>query len=360
MPRTMPIGLVQGRRELSDVLAREWGEARFRGLQVHRWVFGTGETDPFLMTSLPSRLRERLLEMAWSRSMSELRRQADADGTIKGLLQFQSRDAGAVRAEAVLIPSGDRLTVCVSSQAGCAVGCPFCATGRLGLSRDLDASEIAAQVLWARHVAGRWPTQVVFMGMGEPLANYEAVRRSIDLMRSEDGFGLGSRHLTISTAGVVPGILALAREPSLQVRLAVSLHAPDDALRSRLVPLNRRWPLAQLMEAVRTYIDETGRRVSMEYVLLSGVNDRPAHADRLLDLLRGMRCHVNLIPYNPVDGLPFRPAEPKAVRAFEWVLRRAGLPVTVRASRGGRIAAACGQLGAARPGASLCDPSLGG
>lgn len=354
----IPLGLVRRQGELA-ALAEGLGEPAFRGAQVRDWVFSHGTPDPQAMSNLPRALREALAEVAWQTRLVPLRVEADPDGTRKGLLALERPDGARVEVEAVLIPGRDRLTLCVSTQAGCAVGCPFCATGLLGLRRNLTAAEIAGQVLWARQEAGRWPTHVVFMGMGEPLANWAAVRQAIDLIRPPEGFGIGSRRLTVSTSGVVPGILELAKEPHLQVNLAVSLHAPEDGLRNRLVPLNRRWPLEALMEAVRTYAAATRRRVSFEYVMLAGVNDAPALARRLADLVAGMLCHVNLIPYNPVPDLPFEPSPEAAVRRFAQILEGRGVPTTVRTPRGRSIDAACGQLGARWQRARKAEVSAG-
>ncbi|MEW6048544.1 MAG: 23S rRNA (adenine(2503)-C(2))-methyltransferase RlmN, partial [Bacillota bacterium] len=342
----IPLGLVRTRAELGAVVGAA-GEPGYRAEQVHRWVFSRGQADPQAMTSLPKPLRGRLSEVAWQRWLQPLKLEVDADGTRKGLLSVHDSARPPAEIEAVLIPGRSRLTLCLSTQAGCAVGCPFCATGLLGLRRNLSAPEIAGQVLWAQSSAGRFPTHVVFMGMGEPLANWEAVRHAIDLLRGPDGFGIGSRRLTVSTAGVAPGILQLAGEPGLQVNLALSLHAPNDRLRDRLVPLNRRWPLEPLMEAVRTYIRATRRRVSFEYVMLADVNDTPELARELADRVGGLLCHVNLIPYNPVPGLPFEPSPDAAVKRFAGILEGRGVAVTVRMPRGRSIHAACGQLGAA-------------
>lgn len=359
LPETvLPLGLVRPRSELRHWMAQQ-GEPAYRGSQVGEWVFGHGVADPLAMTDLPVGLRERLRASAWQARLTALAVQADADGTQKAVLMLEAAGLVPARVETVVIPEGDRLTLCVSTQAGCAVGCPFCATGQVGLRRNLTAAEIAGQLLWARAHAGRWPTHVVFMGMGEPMANWRALRQSIDLIRAPDGFGIGVRRLTVSTSGVVPGIRALAAEPTLEVNLAISLHAADDDLRDRLVPLNRRWPLSELMGAVRAYVEATRRRVSFEYVMLGGVNDGPLHARQLATLLSGLLCHVNLIPYNPVPGLPFEPSSPGAVRRFRAALAHAGIPVTVRRPRGRAIEAACGQLGARWERRRLVEVSAG-
>lgn len=338
-----PLGLVQRPEGLAALVA-QLGEPRFRGDQLRGWVLGKGVTDPATMTDLPMALRQRLQPVAWSSSarIQQLRR--SRDGTVKALLTLQGAGRPPVAVESVLIRQGARLTVCVSSQAGCAVGCPFCASGQDGLVRNLAPEEIAAQVLWAWGHAGRLPTHVVFMGMGEPMANFAAVRAAIDLLRPPVGFGIAARRLTISTAGHVPGIRRLAAEPGLQVGLAVSLHAPDDALRDRLVPLNRAYPLDELLRACREYVAATRRRVTFEYVLLRGLNDSPSHARRLARLVRGILGHVNLIPYNPVGTLDFAPPGEDEVRRFAEILDMLGVTVTVRWSRGADIEAACGQL----------------
>lgn len=359
LPETvLALGLVRPRTELRHWMAQQ-GEPAYRGSQVGEWVFRHGVTDPLAMTNLPARLRESLRASAWQAQLRVLAVQSDADGTRKAVLALEGAGLAPARVETVLIPDGDRLTVCVSTQAGCAVGCPFCATGQVGLQRNLTAAEIAGQLLWVRAHVGRWPTHVVFMGMGEPMANWRAVRQSIDLIRPPEGFGIGVRRLTVSTSGVVPGIRALAAEPTLEVNLAISLHAPDDQLRDRLVPLNRRWPLSELMDAVRAYVEATRRRVSFEYVMLGGINDGPLEARRLAALLNGLLCHVNLIPYNPVSGLPFEPSSPSAVRRFRAILAEAGIPVTLRRPRGRAIDAACGQLGARWERRRLVEVSAG-
>jgi len=250
-----------------------------------------------------------------------------------------------------------RLTACISSQVGCPVGCPFCATGQSGFSRNLTAGEMVEQVLFFERAARRGGTlrrasaaepahqltNVVLMGMGEPLLNYEAVLAAIRRLADPRGFGFSPRRVTVSTVGVVPGILRLAEE-DLPVRLAVSLHAADDDLRDRLVPMNRRYPLAALMEACRRYVEKTGRRVSFEYALMEGVNDGVEHAEQLVGLLSGLPCHVNLIPLNPTAECPYRGSARPQVLAFARALRERGVPVSVRLRRGLDIEAGCGQL----------------
>lgn len=341
-----PLGLLRTAGDL-EALLRDLGEPRFRGAQVRQWVFRRGVTDPAAMTDLPRALRERLGATARA-SLARVREvRRSRDGTAKALLAVQGPGRPPAAVESVLIPEDGRLTLCVSSQAGCAVGCPFCASGQGGLVRNLGPEEIAGQVLWAWQYAGRRPTHVVFMGMGEPMANFPSVRAAIDLLRGPGGFGIAARRLTVSTAGHVPGIRRLAEEPGLQVGLAVSLHAPDDCLRNRLVPLNRAYPLAELLQACRQYTAATRRRVTFEYVLLRGVNDSLPQARALAGLVRGMLGHVNLIPYNPVPGLNFEAPSPEGISRFARTLQDLGVTVTVRWSRGADIEAACGQLRAA-------------
>lgn len=327
--------------ELSAVLAG-WGEPPFRTRQVWEWVWRHLETDFTRMTSLPQGLRDRLgaeFRIGVPRALAS---QTDGEGTEKVLLELE--DGQGV--EAVLIREEDRRTVCMSTQVGCPVGCPFCATGLSGFARDLKAGEIAAQVLhFARELraSGDRVTHVVVMGMGEPLLNYDATVKAIRNLNESSGFALGARRFTISTVGVVPGILRLAEE-GLQLNLAISLHAPDDALRHKLVPLAARWPIGEVLAAADRYAEATGRRVSYEYVLLAGVNDELGHAQALARLLRGRLAHVNLIPFNPAPGLPYkRPTDPR-VDAFRRALLELGVDATVRRSRGVGIGAACGQL----------------
>jgi 23S rRNA (adenine2503-C2)-methyltransferase len=295
------------------------------------------------MTNLSSALRSRL-EKRYEVGRGEvLTCQQSRDGTVKLLLSMRD----GARVETVGLPYADRLSCCISAQAGCPIGCAFCATGRGGYTRNLSAGEIVDQVLAVQEVmrpkngGACRVDHVTFMGMGEPLLNYDSTLKAVRLLNSE--LGIAMRHLTVSTVGFVPGIRRLAEE-KLQLTLAVSLHAPTDRLRRQLIPGMARWSLAQIAEACRSYVHETGRRVTFEYCLLDGVNDGTSEAEELAKLLRGVNCHVNLIPYNPVPGLPFRASPRKRIRAFREILDAAGIQVTQRVQRGVDIDAACGQL----------------
>jgi 23S rRNA (adenine2503-C2)-methyltransferase len=322
------------RAELAELLG---DEPAFRARQVWNGLHRRG-LRPEEMTDLPFPLRARLAE-ALPPALTELTcRSADGGATQKWLWLL----ADGRQVESVLMRYADRVTVCVSSQAGCAMGCTFCATGQGGFDRHLTTGEIVEQVVRARRAAAPDRlSNVVFMGMGEPLANYDRVWAAVQRLHGE--LGLSARHLTLSTVGVVPGIDRLAGE-DLPVTLAVSLHAANDALRDELVPLNRRYPLTQLAAACQRYVASSGRRLSLEWALIDGVNDRPRDAAELAAFARPLRAHVNLIPLNPTPGYPVRGTPPDRVRAFRRRLDDAGVTATVRDTRGSDIDAACGQL----------------
>jgi 23S rRNA (adenine2503-C2)-methyltransferase len=330
--------------ELSDRLATLAAPA-YRATQIFDWAYRHLAADYAAMTNLPAALRERLAETLPLTSLEPVRELvADGGETVKTL--YRTVDGHLV--ETVLMFYPDRVTVCVSCQVGCAVGCAFCATGLGGLARNLTAGEMVAQVVDAARGArqrGRTLSNVVMMGMGEPFQNYAETMRFVRILHEPKGLNLGARRITISTSGIVPKIDALTEEP-YQVNLAVSLHAPNDELRHRLVPINRRWPIADLLAACRRYVARTGRRVSFEYALMAGINSDDAVAAELADLLArsGVLCHVNLIPYNPVDVLAFERPTAEQIERFAAILRDGGIPTTVRYSRGLDIAAACGQL----------------
>jgi 23S rRNA (adenine2503-C2)-methyltransferase len=324
-----------------DAWALDLGEPRYRGRQLARWIYQRRAAGFAEMTDLPVALRERLGTVATlSRLRVLARAEASNDLTTKALLELH--DGRTI--ETVLMRYDDgRRTVCVSTQVGCGMGCTFCATGLAGLTRNLSAGEIVDQVLLIAQQIGERPTHVVFMGMGEPLANYTATVRAVRLLNAPYGPSIGMRNLTISTVGLVPQIRMLAAE-RLQLTLAVSLQAPTDELRSQLVPVNNRWPIAELLAATRDYAAATGRRVTFEYVLMAGVNDRDEHARRLASLLAGAGAHINIIPWNPVYGMQYQRPSVATVHRFVGILRTGGIAATVRIDRGVDIDAACGQL----------------
>jgi 23S rRNA (adenine2503-C2)-methyltransferase len=314
------------------------GEPSYRGAQVARRLWTAPVADVAEITELPLAFRSRLATAGAIPRLAIEARQRSSDGTEKFL--FRLSDGEAI--ETVAIPETNRLTLCVSSQAGCALQCAFCATGAMGFARNLEAWEIAAQVrelLLLDPPLPRRPTNIVFMGMGEPLMNWPAVDTALTILNDPRGLGIGARHITISTVGVVPGIEALAARPE-QFRLALSLHAPTDALRQSLMPINTKYPLAAVIAAAQAF----DRRVTFEYVLLGGVNDSPEQAAELAVLARQCRAFVNLIPLHPGGALGFTPSTPGVTATFLRRLRSQGVSVAVRASRGLDISAACGQL----------------
>ena len=315
----------------------------YRARQIAAWIYNRGSTDFSEMTDLAKGVRTRLAQRASILNL-EVAARSDADDgeTVKYLFELPD----GRRVESVLMRDGRRRTLCVSSQVGCPLDCTFCATGRMGLIRNLSAGEILDQLIYVRRelrARGDDLTNVVMMGMGEPLLNYENVIRAIRLMNLDYGLAIGIRRITLSTVGYVPGILRLARE-GLKVGLAVSLNAADDALRSRIMSINRRWPIEELLAAVRTYRQRIDRRVTFEYVLLHGLNDSIEDAARLVALVRAIPCKINVIPWNPVEGTAFVRPPRDAVDRFVHILRDARLTTTVRYSRGVDIAAGCGQL----------------
>ena len=337
--------------ELGDLLA-SWKQPAFRARQLYRQLYVNLALGFDSMTDLPAALRERLKAETRLGSLERRREQtADAGETRKTLWALP----GDAVIETVMMRYPERATVCVSTQAGCAMGCVFCATGRMGLLRNVSSGEIVEQVLHFERLLRQEAaagvggvdhlTNLVFMGMGEPFANYDRWYAAVERLHDPVGFNLGARNMTVSTVGLVPGIRRLA-SAGLPINLAVSLHAPNDELRSALMPVNKRYPIAELMQAVRDYTDATHRRVSFEYVLLQGQNDSPEVAAELADLVAGMLCHVNLIPWNPVFGAPLERSHRRRVNAFQQVLLDRGVACTVRVERGVEIAAACGQLAA--------------
>lgn len=328
-----------------DLRARmaELGQQPFRASQIYDWAYKKLAAGYDQMANVPAELRATLSETLPMDPLTLVHAVETDDGeTVKFL--YTTHDGQLV--ETVLMFYPDRATVCVSCQVGCAVGCAFCATGLGGLQRNLTAGEMVAQTVNAARIArerGRPLTNLVMMGMGEPFHNYRETMAFIGILNDKHGLEFGARRITVSTSGIVPGIQKLAEEP-YQVNLAISLHAPNDALRSSLVPINDRFPIDVLMQAARDYITKTGRRISFEYALMKGINDSDEVAAQLADLLQGMLCHVNIIPLNPVDVLPYERPETADIDRFARVLEDRGIPTTVRYSRGVEIAAACGQL----------------
>ncbi len=322
------------------------GEKRFRAVQLFRWIHQRGQIDFSQMSDLARSLRDKLVLQAELRLLPVLSEHRSADGTVKWLFDVGAGDA----VETVFIPEQDRGTLCVSSQAGCAVGCRFCSTGHQGFSRNLTSGEIVAQLWHAEHrlrQAGgpRAIDNVVMMGMGEPLQNYAALLPALRVMLDDHGYGLSRRRVTVSTSGVVPFIDRLRDD--CPVALAVSLHAPDDALRDNLVPLNRKVPLAELLAACRRYLERAPRDfITFEYCMLDGVNDSDAQARALVQLVREheVPCKFNLIPFNPFPASGLKRSPRERVTAFAGVLQEAGFVATVRKTRGDDIDAACGQL----------------
>jgi 23S rRNA (adenine2503-C2)-methyltransferase len=327
------------------------GEKRFRAVQLFRWVHQKGARRFDEMSDLARSLREKLPGVCEIIDLPVLSRQASVDGTIKWLFDV----GGGNAVETVFIPEADRGTLCVSSQAGCAVGCRFCSTGHQGFSRNLTTGEILAQLWHAEHflreqlkVRERVITNVVMMGMGEPLQNHAALFPALRVMLDDHAYGLSRRRVTVSTSGVVPMMDRLAAE--CPVALAVSLHAPNDALRDSLVPLNRKYPIAELLDACLRYLPNAPRDfITFEYCMLDGVNDQPEHAQQLLTILRthgqaGVPCKINLIPFNPFPDSGLKCSPKAVVTRFAQVLSDGGLVTTVRKTRGDDIDAACGQL----------------
>jgi 23S rRNA (adenine2503-C2)-methyltransferase len=321
------------------------GLPRFRGEQVWRWVHEKCVRSFDEMTNLPADLRAKLAEVASIGSLTIGEIQTSRDGTRK--LRLVTRDGRSI--ESVLIPDGDKTTQCISSQVGCAVDCQFCATAKLGLDRNLDAGEIVDQVYLARRLLAevepdRRITNLVYMGMGEPLHNYDNLISSLRILTNDKGAKLSQRRITVSTSGLVPKLEKLGAETTVRPNLAVSLNAPNDEIRDAIMPINRKWNIGKLLAALKAYPLEQRRRITFEYVLLANVNDSIEHAGQLAKLLRGVKCKVNVIPYNPHPEAGFARPTSAAVDAFQNECKRLGMPTYLRKPRGDDIDAACGQL----------------
>ena len=322
------------------------GEKKFRATQVMKWIHQLGVVDFQEMNNLSKELRNQLVKSSCIQNLQVTQDQISKDGTRKWLLRLHDGN----HIEAVYIPEDDRGTLCVSSQVGCALDCSFCSTGRQGFNRNLSTAEIISQVWLASQLLdeekkpGRKITNVVMMGMGEPLLNFDNVVSAVRIMMDDFAYGLSKRRVTVSTAGVVPAMDRLG--DTLDMRLAVSLHASNDKLRNELVPVNKKYPLKELMAACRRFIDKqnTRSRITFEYVLLDGVNDQPEHAYELIKLLKGLPTLMNLIPFNPFEASGYNTSSKKAVLRFSEILHKAGMTTVVRKTRGEDIDAACGQL----------------
>jgi 23S rRNA (adenine2503-C2)-methyltransferase len=332
-------------REAMRAFFVDLGEKPYRADQVMKWIYHHLEDDFAAMTDLGKSLRVKLPEVCHVGAPATLYEKSSSDGTHKWLLGMRGGNA----IETVYIPEPTRGTLCVSSQVGCALNCHFCSTGTQGFNRNLSTAEIIGQVwMAAKHLAAmphqsRRITNVVMMGMGEPLANFDAVVAAMRLMRDDLGFGLASRRVTLSTAGLVPKIVKLA--DAIDVSLAISLHAANDDLRTRLMPINKRYPIAELIGACQHYLSTRPRAsVTFEYTLMKGVNDQPEHARELIKLMRQLPSKVNLIPFNPFPGAPYARSRPEDIAAFQRILTAAGMVAPVRRTRGDDIDAACGQL----------------
>ena len=323
----------------------EMGEKPFRARQLLRWIYQVGESDFAAMTDIKAVLREKLSRNACIAVPDILREELSEDGTRKWLLNVGNGNA----VEAVYIPESTRGTLCISSQAGCALDCSFCSTGKQGFNRNLSVAEIIGQLWWANHrlgknAEGNWPvSNVVMMGMGEPLLNFDNTVSALRLMLDDQAYGLSRRRVTVSTSGIVPAMDRLREE--CPVALAVSLHAPNDKLRDQLVPINQKYPLRELLAACRRYLERAPRDfITFEYVMLDGINDSVQHAHELVRLVRDVPCKLNLIPFNPFSQSPYQRSRPDAIARFRDVLMQADIVTTTRRTRGDDIAAACGQL----------------
>ena len=326
------------RDELQSFIT-EQGFPRFRADQIGGWL-NKGVTEFDEMRNIPAELRKKLKSICYiSVAIIEKKQVSRYDKTVKYLFSFNDGEC----VEAVLMDYHHGMSICISTQVGCRMGCTFCATGKSGFSRDLTASEMLAQIEAAQRDAGVRISNVVLMGMGEPLDNFDNVARFLELVGCEQGLNIGMRHITLSTCGLVPKIYELAKL-KLQINLAVSLHAPNDEIRARTMPVAKAYPMEQLLKACRDYFDATGRRVTFEYALISGVNDGDACAEELGKKLRGMNCHVNLIPVNSVEGTGYLKSNLQRQQSFANILAAYGVTATVRRTLGSDIDASCGQL----------------
>lgn len=327
------------KKELEELLT-SFNLPKYRIKQIFKWIYQKQVYSWEEMTDLPNYLRQTFIEQGFSLGCLKISARAKAaDKTVKYLFELDDQS----KIESIYLPEPERNTVCFSTQVGCGMGCIFCATGQIGFIRNLTAAEIVDQPLRIIRDTKSKINNLVAMGQGEPFANYQQLLKAIMLINDPDGLGIGARHITISTSGIIPGIKKLA-EDKLQVNLAVSLHAADDELRNRLMPINKKYPLRDLLEACQDYIAQTSRRITFEYTLIKGVNDRPVDLKNLIKMLSGLLCHINLIPFNPVPNSDFQRSEPNRIVEFAKELNKAHIETTVRKARGENLAAACGQL----------------
>lgn len=333
------INLMSQNLQETEELVSQMGEPKFRGKQVFKWVHQKGISRFSEMTDVPLKLRDKLQSECTLGELSIITRQNSNDGTVKYL--FELSDGNAI--ESVFLPHDYGVSVCVSSQVGCRMGCRFCASTIGGLVRNLSAGEIYAQVIGIEKDQGRRVGSVVVMGSGEPLDNLAEVVKFIGLITSENGLNIGARHITVSTCGEVPGIRSLAEE-RMQITLSVSLHAPNDEIRDQIMPINKKYPIKTLIKACEDYISITNRRITFEYALINNFNDSQEQAIELGRLLKGLLCHVNLIPLNQVDERDYQQSKPGRVQVFRSTLEKVGIAATVRREMGADIDAACGQL----------------
>lgn len=327
-----------GIEELQN-LTEKMGESKFRARQLHNWIYSKSVSAVDEMSDLSKKFRDKLNEIAVISNTKIAQRLISSDGTIKYLVEYP--DGNCVETVLMRFDNRSNLTACISSQVGCAVGCKFCATGKRGFIRNLSDKEIIEQILTIQRDTGLRVTNVVYMGQGEPLLNFDNVVKSIDFLNKE--FEIGIRRITVSTSGIVPKIYELAKL-NRQLTLALSLHAPEHNLRKSLMPIEEKYPLDELMKSLRFLTSQTGRRVTIEYTVIDGVNDSIEQAKAVNELLKGLNCNINLIPYNPVCKDKFKKPTSERINKFKYILEQSGRKVTVRLERGADILAACGQL----------------
>ncbi len=322
-----------------STMTAELGGSAFRAKQIYKWIYTKFASSFDEMTDLPIAFREQLKEVAVITSTKIKQRQMSSDGTIKYLLEFEDGNC----AETVLMRFDNRanLSACVSSQVGCPLGCKFCMTAKRGFIRNLTPQEIIDQVLCIQRDTKLKVTNIVFMGQGEPLLNFENLRKAIDIFNND--FNIGIRRMTLSTAGIIPGIEKLANE-DLQITLAISLHAPNHAIREKIMPVEKKYNIDKLIQALKNYVNKVGRRVTIEYILIDGVNDTPECAKELANLIYDLKCNINFIPYNECGNSPFKKPSKEAIMKFKYIIEHSGKKATVRLERGADIDAACGQL----------------